>query len=324
MQGNYSKDRHYVIQDGEIIIVDEFTGRPAEGRRWQNGIHQTIEAREGLEPGVETGQSARITIQDLFLKYNDIAGMTGTVANSGGELKSIYSVGVINVPTNKPPQRKRLADLVFGSDDQKWKAIAQEVAQFHRTGRPVLVGTRSIDKSEHLAALLERLAVPFEVLNARHLAREAEIVAAAGQTHKVTVATNMAGRGTDIRISDQTRELGGLHVIISELHESARIDRQLVGRCGRQGDPGSFRCFLSLEDEILKNGLGEKAFERLQSHRSESAERLARLAPLFSKAQRKIERRHFKARALLLYNDHQRQELQREMGQDPWLDTAGA
>ncbi len=324
VENNYAKDRHYVVQDSEIVIVDEFTGRLADGRRWQNGIHQTIEAREGLEPGVETGQSARITIQDLFLKYSRIAGMTGTVANSAGELKSIYKVGVVDVPTNKPPQRKRWSDIVLGTDSEKWKAIAGEVAQLHQAGRPVLVGTRSIDKSEQLAAMLSELGVACEILNARHLAREAEIVVAAGQPGKVTVATNMAGRGTDIRISDATRELGGLHVIITERHESARIDRQLVGRCGRQGDPGSFRYFLSLEDEILKNGLGEKAFARLQHHSATPSNRLSRFAPLFAKAQRKIERRHFKSRALLLYNDSQRQELQREMGQDPWLDTAGA
>ena len=321
---NYQLDRHYVIRDEEVVIVDEFTGRLAEGRRWSNGIHQTIEANEGLEPGVETGESARVTIQDLFLKYEHIAGMTGTVANSGPELKKIYQVGVINVPTNKPPQRKRWKDSVFGTEAEKWTAIADEVAKLNRQGRPVLVGTRSIDKSEALANLLKQLGVEHEILNARHLSREAEIVEQAGQLGKVTVATNMAGRGTDIRISEEALALGGLHVIISELHESARIDRQLIGRCGRQGDPGSYRIFLSCEDDILKNGLGEKAASRLEKLKQESPARLARFSGLFVKAQQKIEARHFKARTLLLYHDHQRQEVQREMGQDPWLDTAGA
>ena len=321
---NYIRDRHYVIRKGEVVIVDEFTGRLAEGRKWRAGLHQAIEAREELEVSVETGEAARVTIQDLFLRYDRLCGMTGTVANSATELRNIYSVRVIDVPTNKPPRRKQWPTMVFASDSQKWHAIADEVESIHRSGRPVLVGTRSIDKSEHLAELLLERGIEHEVLNARHLAKEASIVAQAGEVGRVTVATNMAGRGTDIKISDPARDLGGLHVICTELHESSRIDRQLIGRCGRQGDPGSWRQFFSLEDEILDLGLGKGTTEKLASNRQKPARVLARFATLFDQAQAKIEKRHFDARKMLLHQEKLRHELQREMGQDPYLDTAGA
>lgn len=324
VQQNYVLDRHYVVRDGEVCIVDEFTGRLAEGRKWRSGLHQTIEARENVDVSVETGESARITIQDLFLKYDSLSGMTGTVANSARELKKIYRCPVIDVPTNRPPKRKRWADMVFGSSAQKWLAIATEVASLNQQGRPVLVGTRSIDKSELLSKLLTREGIEHEILNARHLAQEAAIIETAGHVGRVTVATNMAGRGTDIQISTAARELGGLHVIVSELHESARIDRQLIGRCGRQGDPGSYRQFLALDDEILDLGLGEGTSKKLSAHANEAPGRLARFANLFSRAQQRIERRHFKSREMLLFQDSQRQEMQLEMGQDPYLDTAGA
>ncbi len=321
---NYVLDRHYVVRDGEVCIVDEFTGRLAEGRKWRSGLHQTIEAREGVEVSVETGESARITIQDLFLKYNRLSGMTGTVANSANELKKIYRCRVVDVPTNRPPQRKQWADMVFGSSPQKWLAIATEVATLNQQGRPVLIGTRSIDKSELLSELLTREGIEHQILNARHLSKEASIVEFAGHVGRVTVATNMAGRGTDIQISEAARQQGGLHVIVSELHESARIDRQLIGRCGRQGDPGSFRRFLALDDEILDLGLGEGTSKKLSAHANESPRKLARFAPMFFQAQQRIEQRHFKSRKLLLFHDSQRQEMQIEMGQDPYLDTAGA
>lgn len=321
---NYIADRHYVIRDGEVVIVDEFTGRLAEGRKWRAGIHQAIEARESLEVSVETGESARITLQDLFLKYDSLSGMTGTAAKSERELETIYEVQVVNVPTNRPPRRVQLATCVFGSDEQKWQAIADEIEELHRTGRPVLIGTRSIDKSEILSKILKRRKVKHEVLNARHLQREAEIVAAAGEVGRVTVATNMAGRGTDIRLSDEALAAGGLHVICSELHESARIDRQLIGRCGRQGDPGSFRQYLSLEDDILDNGIGESAAEKLRNYHESPSVALKRFAPMFHKAQANIQHNHFKSRKMLLYHESRRQEMQREMGQDPYLDTAGS
>lgn len=323
VEQHYVRDRQYVVRDGEIVIVDEFTGRLAEGRKWRSGLHQAIEAREGLEISFETGEAARITIQDLFLKYERLCGMTGTAANSATELRKIYGVRVDQIPTNKPPKRKQWPDLVFGSADQKWHAIANEVHSVHKTGRPVLVGTRSIDKSELLSELLNERGVSHDILNARFVAREAEIVAAAGGYGKVTVATNMAGRGTDIKLSSPALDLDGLHVIISEVHESARIDRQLIGRCGRQGDPGSYRFFMSLEDEILRVGLGDKRADQLAVFLAYPPAALIRYAPLFRKAQQKIERRYFQARKMLLHQEELRQEVQREMGQDPYLDTPG-
>ncbi len=324
VERNYKRDRHYVIRDNEVIIVDEFTGRLAEGRKWRSGLHQAIEARENLEISVETGEAARITIQDLFLRYPRVGGMTGTAANSGPELRKIYDLKVVNVPTNRPPKRVQLPDQVYGSEDRKWLAIADEVESMNVAGRPVLVGTRSIDKSEVLSRILDERKIPHDVLNARHLSREAEIVAGAGDVARVTVATNMAGRGTDIKISPAALEFGGLHVICSELHESARIDRQLIGRCGRQGDPGTYRQFLSLEDDILANGLGPKRAKKLLAYQKESSQSLSRFANLFRIAQAKIERKHFQSRKMLLHHEKARQEMQREMGQDPYLDTAGA
>ena len=318
---HYFKDRHYVVRNGQVVIVDEFTGRLAEGRKWRSGLHQAIEAREGLLVSMETGEAAKITIQDLFLKYKRIAGMTGTVANSARELERIYKVRVHQIPTHRPPRREQCPDLVFATAKQKWAAIVDEVARLHAAGRPVLVGTRSIDKSEMLSHLLAEKNIPHEVLNARHLAREADIISAAGQFQHVTVATNMAGRGTDIQLDHATRELGGMHVICSELHESSRIDRQLIGRCGRQGDPGSFRQFMALDDDILQNGLTPRSYRQLQHYGGFSSTSLSRFAPLFQAAQRRIESRHFSARKILMYQEHQRQEIQREMGLDPYLDS---
>ena len=324
VEETYVRDRQYVVRDGEIVIVDEYTGRLAEGRKWRDGLHQAIEAREGLEISVETGESARITVQDLFLRYERLCGMTGTAANSAQELRNIYEVKVIDIPTHRPPRRIRWPDLVFGTAKKKWEAIADEIYDVTQVGRPVLVGTRSIDKSELLSRILNERNIEHKVLNARHLAAEAEIISEAGQVGRVTVATNMAGRGTDIRVSQPALEIGGLHVICSELHDSARIDRQLIGRCGRQGDPGTFRQFVSLDDDILRAGLGNQAAKRLLKKKHLNPEILARLSALFQKAQSRIEKRHFKARKMLLYHEKLRQEMQQEMGQDPYLDTAGA
>ncbi|WP_231954325.1 preprotein translocase subunit SecA [Pirellulimonas nuda] len=316
-------DRHYVVRDGEIVIVDEFTGRLAEGRKWRAGIHQAIEAKEGVEVTFETNQAARITIQDLFLRYHRLAGMTGTASSSARELSKIYQVWVTPIPTNRPPIRKKLPTLVFGDAQQKWEAIADDVAQVHATGRPVLVGTRSIDKSEHLSKLLEDRGIEHTVLNARHVAREAELVAQAGQLGRVMVATNMAGRGTDIKLAPDVKELGGLHVVCSELHESQRIDRQLIGRCGRQGDPGTYRQFLAMDDEILLMGFGPKRATRLEEAGKAHQGPGAGSEALFYAAQHKVERRHFRDRKIMLYQDKERQKMQRQMSQDPFLDTAG-
>ncbi len=319
-------DRQYVVRPNdkgieEIVIVDEFTGRLAEGRKWRDGIHQAIEAKELIEISVPTGQAARITVQDLFLRYAHLAGMTGTAATSARELKKIYRTPVVRVPTNRPPRRQRLPDRVFGSMTAKFEAIVEEIQQIHAEGRPILIGTRSIDKSEILSQMLANIGIDHQVLNANNVEKEAEIVADAGGAGRVTVATNMAGRGTDIKLSRAVEAKGGMHVICTELHDAARIDRQLIGRCGRQGDKGSYRQYLSLDDDILKTGLGLKTSDRLKL-KGESVEgAVDRYAKLFRRAQRKVERKHFRDRMVLLHHEKERKKMQREIGQDPYLDT---
>lgn len=323
VENEYFKDRQYVVRDDEVIIVDEYTGRMAEGRKWRAGIHQAIEAREGLEITFETGDAARITMQDFFLRYDSLCGMTGTIANSATELKKIYEVDIVRVPTNRPPQRKVLASEVYGNADLKWAAVVDEVDKMNQLGRPVLIGTRSIDKSEHLSKLLTEQKIEHKVLNARHTADEAEIVGAAGQRGAVTVATNMAGRGTDIKLGEGVHELGGMHVICTELHESARIDRQLIGRCGRQGDPGSYRLFLSLDDEIIEKAHGSEFANRLIKLGQKRKRRFDWMARRFQMAQSRVERKSFQGRKLLLHQDKQRFKAMVEMGQDPYLDNIG-
>lgn len=321
-------DRHYVVRDGEIVIVDEFTGRMSEGRKWRDGLHQAIEAKEAVDVTVATGHAARVTIQDYFLRYQRLAGMTGTAATSARELRKIYKVGVVQIPTHRPPIRQKLPEAIFGTEETKFDAIVHEVLHVHSTGRPVLIGTRSIDKSEKLSAHLAAAGVPHQVLNARQIAAEAKIVSEAGQYGHVTVSTNMAGRGTDIRLGEGIAELGGLHVICTELHDAARVDRQLIGRCGRQGDPGSYRQYLSLDDDILLYGLGPEKAAKL-GKRGQSADPAAdpsslgfdALVPLFRKAQRRIERRHFRDRKSLMYQEKERKKVLLQMGQDPYLDS---
>lgn len=319
-------DRQYVIRPGdkgvdEIVIVDEFTGRLAEGRKWRDGIHQAIEAKEKIEISVPTGQAARITVQDLFLRYPHLAGMTGTAATSASELRRIYRTPVIRVPTNRPPRRNRLPDRVFGTMLRKFEAIVDEVHAVHKEGRPVLIGTRSIDKSEIVSKMLTDLNIPHQVLNANNVEQEAEIVAQAGGAGRVTVATNMAGRGTDVKLEQGVEANGGMHVICTEFHDAARIDRQLIGRCGRQGDKGSYRQYLSLDDDILKSGLGPKKADRLKDMGDTVSGSVNKLARLFRKAQRKVERKHFRDRMILLHMEKERKKMQREIGQDPYLDT---
>lgn len=318
----YQRDRHYVIRENEVVIVDEFTGRLAEGRRWRSGVHQAIEVREGLPPSADMGESARTTMQDFFLRYERMAGMTGTVASSARELEQIYRVRVSQIPTHRPPRRRELPAKVFLTHEEKLAAIVDEVAAIHATGQPVLIGTRSIDKSESLSSRLNSRGIPHQVLNARNHEHEAALVAAAGRVGAVTVATNMAGRGTDIQPDADALRLGGLHVIATELHDSARIDRQLTGRCGRQGDPGSWQVLLSLEDDLLRQGLGEKQHAALL-RRAQSAgqRRLDRFIGEFLRAQRSIETRHFQARKLLVHEEQQRHRQQLELGLDPWLDA---
>ena len=314
-------DRHYVVRDDEIIIVDEFTGRLAEGRRWRDGIHQAIEATEDVTVTVATGQAARVTVQDFFLRFEQLAGMTGTAASSARELKRIYGLRVVAVPTNRPAIRRRLPDRVFGTSDDKWQAIVDEVREIHAEGRPVLIGSRSIDKSEELSRRLKAVGIKHQVLNANRIAEEADIVAGAGQRDRVTVSTNMAGRGTDIKLGEGVVDLGGLHVICTELHDSARIDRQLIGRCGRQGDPGTYRQYLTLDDDILLSGLGPKKSRRLKALGEKTRDKAPALSSLFRKAQSRIERRHYRDRRVMMYYEKEHKKMQTQMGQDPYLDS---
>jgi preprotein translocase subunit SecA len=323
---DFHLDRQYVVKPGEqgepeIVIVDENTGRLAEGRKWRDGIHQAIEAKERIDVTVPTGQAARITVQDLFLRYKYLAGMTGTASTAAREFRKVYKKVVIPVPTNRPVQRKRLPDLVFGNSDQKWRAIVEEIRELHQQGRPILVGTRSIDKSLILSQLLNEVGIEHKVLNAHQVAVEAEIVAQAGQPGKVMVATNMAGRGTDIKLGPGVAEKGGLHVICTELHDSARIDRQLMGRCGRQGDPGTVRQYMSLDDDVLLTGFGPETAHKMELLGQQEGANAQRHLRLLQRAQKKVERRHLRDRFVLLYHERERKKMQTEMGQDPYLDT---
>ncbi len=317
----FTKDQHYVVREGEIVIVDESTGRLAEGRKWRNGIHQAIEAREKVKVTVDTGQAARVTVQDFFLRYEQLGGMTGTATTSARELYKFYRLRVIPIPTNKPIQRQWLPDRVFGTSEDKWNAVVEEVREMHDQDRPVLIGTRSIDKSELLSKKLVSARIAHKVLNAHHIAAEADIVARAGQKGHVTVSTNMAGRGTDIKLGNHVAELGGLHVICTELHHSARIDRQLSGRGGRQGDPGTMRQYYALDDEILNAAFGPKKADQLKKLGLRIGKSLTGLVKLLRKAQVKVENKHFSGRKMLVHHERQRKKMQIEMGQDPYLDS---
>ena len=326
----FIRDRHYVVRDKkdepgqEIVIIDEFTGRIAEGRSWRDGLHQAVEAKEGLE--VKTGRgghAARITIQDLFARWPNLAGMTGTIATSAGEIGRTYDVGIAIVPTNRPAIRQRLTPRVCTSYEEKLHEIVRDIKDVHVTGRPILIGTRSIDKSEDLSKLLTSEGLVHTVLNARNVASEAEIVAAAGGRNQITVSTNMAGRGTDIKLGDGVEDLGGLHVICTELHDSARIDRQLVGRCGRQGDPGTWRQFLAVDDDILIEGYGPKRAKRISRRLQRQLKgNPERLLAFFQRAQQRVEARHRRQRRALEYMERQKAESHIQMSQDPYLDAA--
>ena len=319
----FNRDRQYVVREGKIVIIDEFTGRAAEGRTWRDGLHQAVEAKEKVEISVPSGHAARITIQDLFARWPHLAGMTGTIATSAREISRTYDVAVGVVPTHRPAIRRRLPPVVCANYQEKLERIVAEIVEMHAINRPVLIGTRSIDKSEDLSRLLTAAGLQHTVLNARHIAREAEIVSEAGQPGQITVSTNMAGRGTDIKLGEGVAELGGLHVICTELHDSARIDRQLVGRCGRQGDPGTWRQFVALDDEILLAGFGPKRVKwvvaGLRSRLGGSGESLLRM---FRRAQKRVEARHVRQRRVLEYVERQRAEAHIQMSQDPYLDAA--
>ena len=248
----YHRDQEYVIQDGKVVIVDEFTGRLMPNRSWRQGLHQAVEAKEGVEITEPSETLHRLSFQRFFRFFRSLSGMTGTASEAAGELWHIYGLGVVKIPTHRPCIRNVLPDRVFSHAAAKWRAIAEDVIKIHAGGRPVLVGTRSVQDSEHLAQMLQKANCDVNVLNAVRHDKEAHIVAGAGRAGAVTIATNMAGRGTDIKLGPGVDQNGGLHVIGAERHESGRIDRQLFGRCARQGDPGSAQAYISVEDELIR------------------------------------------------------------------------
>jgi preprotein translocase subunit SecA len=248
----YQRDKQYIVRDGKVQIVDEYTGRVMADRSWERGLHQMIEAKEECAITGQQETLARISYQRFFRRYLRVAGMTGTMREMAGELWSVYRLPVVTIPTNRSVQRRQLPDQVYLTADEKWGAIVTSLRQVHAEGRPILVGTRSVAASEHLSELLTASGLGHRVLNARQDQEEAEVIAKAGEPGRITVATNMAGRGTDIRLVPRVVERGGLHVLATERHDSRRIDRQLFGRCGRQGDPGTYQVIVSLEDEIFR------------------------------------------------------------------------
>ncbi|MGN6842674.1 preprotein translocase subunit SecA, partial [Neisseria sp. P0021.S006] len=354
----FHKDQHYVIQDGEIVIVDEFTGRLMAGRRWSEGLHQAVEAKEGVEIKRENQTLASITFQNYFRLYSKLSGMTGTADTEAFEFQSIYNLETVIIPTNRPVQRKDFNDQIFRSAEEKFEAVVKDIAECHKNGQPVLVGTTSIENSELVSRLLHEAGLPHNVLNAKEHEREALIVAQAGKVGAITVATNMAGRGTDIVLGgnlkhqieairadetlseqqkqaqisalesgwqaehDQVVAAGGLHIIGTERHESRRIDNQLRGRAGRQGDPGSSRFYLSFEDPLLRLFALDRAaaiLNRLAPERGVAIEH-GLLTRQIEGAQRKVEGRNFDMRKQVLeYDDvandqrkviyHQRNEI---------------
>ncbi|MFA7012033.1 MAG: preprotein translocase subunit SecA [Desulfobacterales bacterium] len=246
----FKRDRQYLVKDGKVQIIDEYTGRLMADRSWEMGLHQLIEVKEGCEVTLPKQTLARISYQRFFSRYLGLAGMTGTAREVAGELWSVYRIPVLSIQTNRPVRRRYLPDRIHASADEKWRAVVKAISREHDLGRPVLVGTRSVEASEHLSGLLEKENLPHKVLNARQDKEEAEIIAKAGDAGRITVATNMAGRGTDIRLGEGVADLGGLFVIATERHEARRIDRQLFGRCGRQGDPGACVAMIAFDDEL--------------------------------------------------------------------------
>ncbi len=308
LKANYlfQNGKDYIVRDGEVLIVDEFTGRIAEGRRFSEGLHQALEAKEGVEIQEESQTFAEITYQNYFRMYEKLAGMTGTAQTEATEFLEIYGLEVISIPTNKPVIRKDLNDLVYKTQEEKFEAVVKKVKELHKKGQPVLIGTTSVEKSEYLSRLLKKEGIPHNVLNAKHHEKEAEIIAKAGQKGAVTVATNMAGRGVDIKIDDEVRELGGLYIIGTERHESRRIDNQLRGRSGRQGDPGVSQFYLSLEDDLLRifgSDRIKNIMDRLGIERGEHIDSKI-VTRSIEKAQKKVESMHFEARKhILKYDD---------------------
>ncbi len=360
----FRRDQHYMLEDSKVVIIDEFTGRRMPDRHWREGLHQAVEAKEGMPIHVAADHAAQITFQSYFRLYKKLAGMTGTAAQNFWEIRRVYKIWVVCVPTNKPCIRQQRPDRVFPTEEAKFHAIVEDVQRLHGEGRPVLIGTRSVEKSEKLSRRLKEAGIRHEVLNARPdiVEREAQIVAQAGRRGAVTIATNMAGRGTDIILGGnpeplawarlkhqyasrrdvppdawrqtveeirqqenmaeegrQVTDAGGLHVLGTERHEARRIDRQLEGRAARQGDPGSSQFFLALDDELLE-GLGQARQEALKQTGQRGGSGWEGYHPSFLKAQRRLERRHFRQRVDLMIYEKQRQEILKDLGADPYVD----
>ncbi|GMK92984.1 TPA: preprotein translocase subunit SecA [Clostridioides difficile] len=307
------KDVDYVISNGEVMIVDEFTGRVMDGRRYTDGLHQAIEAKEGVEIKNESKTMATVTYQNFFRLYDKLSGMTGTAKTEEGEFESIYKLNVVQIPTNKPVIRADLHDKVFKTEEEKYSAVVEEIIRIHKTRQPILVGTVSVEKSEKLSKMLKKQGIKHQVLNAKQHDKEAEIISKAGKLDAITIATNMAGRGTDISLGagdkeeeQEVKDLGGLYVIGTERHESRRIDNQLRGRSGRQGDPGTSRFFVSLEDDVIKLYGGktiEKLMKRTSSKENTAIESKA-LTRAIERAQKGVEGKNFEIRKnVLKYDD---------------------
>jgi preprotein translocase subunit SecA len=300
----FELDKQYLIRDGKVQIIDEYTGRVMEDRSWERGLHQMVEAKEGCAISGRQETLSRISYQRFFQRYLRLGGMTGTAREVASELWSVYRLNGVTIPTNKPTRRTIIRDSLYRSAEQKWSAVVQRVGELHEQGRPVLIGVRSVVASEVLSRELDKARLAHRVLNARQDQQEAEIIAQAGQPGRITVATNMAGRGTDIRLAPGIADLGGLHVLATERHDAGRIDRQLFGRAGRQGDPGSCEVILSLDDELFDELSGkwlEMIFERVAKPDEPAPSVLVKL--LVAVAQTSAEKRHSRLRKDLLKLD---------------------
>ena len=325
----FRRDVDYIVKDDQVVIVDEFTGRLMAGRRFSDGLHQALEAKEHVTVAAENQTLASITFQNYFRMYDKLSGMTGTADTEAVEFAQIYGLEVSTIPPNRPMVRKDMPDLIYRTRREKMQAIIQAIKELHATGQPVLVGTISIETSELISQLLKREGVPHSVLNAKHHAQEAEIVAQAGQAGKVTIATNMAGRGTDIKLGEGVVELGGLHILGTERHESRRIDNQLRGRSGRQGDPGSSRFYLSLEDDLMRLFGSDRLSGLMQKLGMQEGEPIENnmVSRAIENAQKRVEGHHFEIRKTLLdYDNVMNQQrtviysLRRDLMQEPDLE----
>ena len=307
----FDRDKHYLVKDGKVQIIDEYTGRLMADRSWEGGLHQFVEVKEDCEVTTRKETRARISYQRFFRRYLRLAGMTGTAREVTRELGSIYGLRIVTIPPNRPMNRTYLPDRAYSSSEKRWEAVVKTISETHKKARPVLVGTRSVEASEHLSGLMEQAGLPHKVLNARQNREEAETIARAGQKGQITVATNMAGRGTDIQLGPGVSEMGGLHVIATERHEARRIDRQLFGRCGRQGDLGSCEAIISFDDDLITSHAGKIAAWIGVLYAKRPRNFLARwtVKIIFTRAQLSSERTHARMRRDLLRMDEHLDQL---------------